>query len=185
MEYYFWTLALSSFSTYLICSAVAVSIFTTKLFRWARSRKDTVQRTFIGSLDERNELENAEDNINGLDQHHERKSIAMNRTQRKIIQMATRYIILFMVTAVCSVICYVTCFMGVDSFNPSVLWSMDCVTNILCLYFQYPWATHWYDATCGKVDGCCRKVISNNVKANLKRTNTVQPVGTRGAPYLL
>ena len=162
MEHYFWTLALSSFSTYLICSAVAVSIFTTNLFRWAQSRKDTVQRALIGSLHEMNET--ADSSLNRY-----KKSIALNLTQQRIINMATRYVFLFLVTAVCSVICYVSCYFEVESVNPSILWSMDCVANILCLYFQYPWTAHLYDKSCGKVDGCCRRLITRNVKANIKR----------------
>ena len=172
-ERYFWTFALSSFCTYLICSAVAVSIFTTNLFKWARSRKDTVQHNYIGK-----------DTIGSLDgvMDDKRKSFALNITQQRIISMATRYVFLFLVTAVCSVLCYFTCYLGIYTFNPSILWSMDCVTNILCLYLQYPWTTHLYDKSCRKVDGCCRRLITRNVKANVSRVDNSM---SAASPYLL
>ena len=53
--------------------------------------------------------------------------------------------------------------------------ALDMATNIVCLYLQYTFANKAFRTYCTKVDVCCHRMMTRNMKARVKSVSPDVP----------
>merc|ERR1711879_957771 len=93
------------------------------------------------------------------------RDITVNRKQQRLINVSAKYLALFLIALVSSIVCVLmtgVCRLYLD-IHPGINWSIDGVANILCLYLQYTFAEKHYTRYCSRLDCCFRSKMENNV----------------------
>ena len=100
--------------------------------------------------------------VKQVKQFCEEEPIALNEMQEKLMDLSSRYISLFIVASLSSL---VTMFSGfyesISDLRISLfLVPIDCCVNLICIYLQYAFAESPYKKYCGGLDKICSKVIT-------------------------
>ena len=130
---------------------MAVYFFISNLRKLAHAREHTLEKMNISEED-----------------------IRLDKFQLRMIHLAARYLILYGVATISSVILTVIC--GIFIFQQEALLSVagvpiciDFCVNLWCMYLQFGFAHEHYRGCCGYLDGLCRKVISINTRRSIHR----------------
>eukprot|EP01084_Bolivina_argentea_P213655 362793_1 len=105
-------------------------------------------------------------------------NVKLNAFQLKMISLSSKYVALFTIAAVASLIVMIFwAYQGLEILSvPTIctLAGVDACINILCLYLQYSFAQKYYNKYCGLIEICCKipltkymtKRISKAMKQN-------------------
>jgi len=108
-------------------------------------------------------------------------NLAVNREQQRLINISAKYISLFLIAVVSSLVSTLltaVCRLYLE-IHPGTSWSIDGVANILCLYLQYTFAEKHYKRYCSRLDCCFRSKMKDNI-VNAKR-KSMESVATNSA----
>jgi len=92
----------------------------------------------------------------------EAEPIALNEMQQKLMNLSAKYVSLFIIASLSSVI---TLFSGFyesasDLRISLFLVPIDCCVNLICIYLQYTFAENQYKKYCAKLDWSCKKMMT-------------------------
>jgi len=149
-------ICLSSWTmTYFIASVAAVYQFHSKLMAVVKTQQGTSgmkMKKDVGTKDD-----------------------ALNSRQQKFVQLATRYIYLF-IFASCSSIMLWSSVNSSFATDYEVLYPffifLDHIVNAGCLYLQFGFTSHLYQKLCGYPDKCCMRICSRQIRRWQKRNGT-------------
>merc|ERR1719242_2472886 len=155
-------ICLSSWTmTYFIASVAAVYQFHSKLMAVVKTQHGTTCRGIKKEVDP-----------NGNVTKHD----ALNSRQQKFVQLATRYIYLF-IFASCSSIMLWSSVNSSFATQYEVLYPffifLDHILNAGCLYLQFGFTSHLYQRLCGYPDKCCLWICSRRIMRWQKRNRNV------------
>ena len=88
---------------------------------------------------------------------------SLNRQQMKMVEQSTKYLSLFLIAMMSTVISLVPLFAGAELIT-WILSRLDVCVNVLCLHLQFRFAKSHYDKCCSKADGCTLKAIESCVR---------------------
>lgn len=137
-----YTLLLISALIFITICCWTTYRFVRNLMALAKARAETISR---------NDLSNSED-------------ICAN--QRRLVTLSSKYVTLFIIALVTSVLSFFLVAMcriywDVDT---GFITSVDCVTNIVCLYLFQSFAAVHYKRYCSRLDDCCDKEMKDSVR---------------------
>ena len=85
----------------------------------------------------------------------------LDQKQRELIAVVSKYITLFLVASSSTLINFgVFSIFNYHGLDPGVLTGVDCIVNILCLFFHYSFAEKYYYRYCRRIDICCRLTMT-------------------------
>jgi hypothetical protein len=92
----------------------------------------------------------------------ETEPIGLNKMQQKLMNLSSKYISLFLMASFSS---FITMFSGFyesasDLRISLFLVPVDCCVNLICIYLQYEFAVSHYTKCCGKLDRCCKYIMT-------------------------
>lgn len=142
-------------SLYIIGSAFAVSLFVVKLSKIAR-----LQVASQGTLP-----------VSPQD-------IELNTRQQQMLDVSARYILLFFIAALSSIL-YVVLLNTISRKLGGFFFGIEFCVNLLCLYLQFAFAAEHYRKCCGCLDPCCRKMVSGRAKQLIHKESMEVNVRTK------
>merc|ERR1719233_1415998 len=94
-------------------------------------------------------------------QSHWSQKHGLDTEQLKVIEISSKYISLFVVASLSTIIQFAIASL-LHSFgnDPSLFLGVDCVVNLLCLYLQITASSTRYEKCCRGADACCRWVLT-------------------------
>merc|ERR1719397_2102890 len=92
----------------------------------------------------------------------EEEPIALNQMQNNLMDLSAKYVSLFLLASLSSAIAMFSGFYesSTDLRISLFLVPIDCCVNLLCIYLQYVFAEDHYQKYCGKLDWCCKKMMT-------------------------
>jgi len=92
----------------------------------------------------------------------EEEPIGLNQMQIKLMHLSAKYVSLFLLASLSSAISMFSGFYesASDLRISLFLLPVDCSVNLLCIYLQYAFAEKHYNRYCGKLDSCCKRVMT-------------------------
>ena len=103
-------------------------------------------------------------------------NVSLDSTQQRMVNISAKYILLFLLAVLSTLSTYIGNMFLYQ--NPklcpliSMIWTLDCCLNFICLYLQFSFATEHYHTFCGCLDNICRKIISKRTKTAIHRIST-------------
>jgi len=89
----------------------------------------------------------------------------LDRKQRKIIDVSSKYLTLFLVAMLSTVTQFATAsLLNFSGNDATILLGADCSVNLFCLYLQNEFASKQYHNKCRRIDAFCRWALSRNLK---------------------
>ena len=102
--------------------------------------------------------------------------IKLDSTQQRMVNLSAKYILLFCVAMLSTVLVIVghmsLGFIQHDSglfVIEYIIWAFDFCLNFICLYLQFSFATEHYHTFCGCLDKICRKMVSKRTQRAIHR----------------
>ena len=136
------------FFLFLAGSAWAVKSFTSNLGKLAIAQANTPEAECMNS------------------------SPSLNRRQQRFIDLSARYMLLFAIATVSSILVFVLGQgFGWKSGIKCVFGAVDCTINLLCVYLQFGFAAAHYQRCCGCLDRRCRRNLSRRTQMNMHETS--------------
>ena len=130
---------------FMMGSALAVYYFTRNLDQLATARNISLQKLAV-----------------------DEEGIALDRMQQRMIDVAARYVLLFVIATLSTMLATVLSFMiNFDSGLRDIGFSIDSCINLLCLSLQFAFAHEQYQKCCGCCDVWCRDLISRRTRRAL------------------
>jgi len=92
----------------------------------------------------------------------EEEPIGLNQMQKKLMDLSAKYVSLFILASLSSVISMFSGFYesATDLRISLFLVPIDCSFNLLCIYLQYAFAEKHYNKYCGKLDWYCKRMMT-------------------------
>ena len=92
----------------------------------------------------------------------EEEPIALNQMQNTLMDLSAKYVSLFLLASLSSAIAMFSGFYESTSDLRISLFliPVDCGVNLICIYLQYAFAEAQYKRYCGKLDLCCKRMIT-------------------------
>ena len=109
------------------------------------------------------------------DQSSKGQEVKLNRKQQKLLNLSAKYILLFFVaisTSILAFLLWITVLLA-DDLAALFIFADFCV-NLVCIRFQFAFATSEYQKCCGFLDACCRTVVLNRGKKQFHKELTVE-----------
>ena len=104
-----------------------------------------------------------------------------NEQQKQLLYTTTKYVTLLLIAMISTwitvwVVLMEASLSGRTFVGSGISANIDCVINILCLYWQYPFNNKYYDKYCGCFGTCCIYLLatSQRKKSGQKSTMTIQ-----------
>ena len=103
-------------------------------------------------------------------------TVALNDTQQELLQRTSRYIILISIAMITSLFTWILWIFWIDMPGIRIINNIDCTTNVICLYLQYPFATKYYDRYCKCTNKCLNMILSRQTTKHLEKKyrNSIQ-----------
>merc|ERR1719242_1815794 len=92
----------------------------------------------------------------------EEEPIGLNQMQEKLMDLSAKYVSLFILASLSSVISMFSGFYesATDLRISLFLVPVDCGVNLICIYLQYEFAVSHYTKCCGKLDRFCKWMMT-------------------------
>lgn len=151
-------LTLSFWILFVIGSILALSLFINKLRKLALSQiSDILSAGNVSDLAEQGTLKTDD--------------ISLNDRQRVIIELATRYTLLFVIALATD---FFIIILLANAVNPNsglrqLFFAIDFTTNLLCVYLQFAFAGEQYTRCCGCAHRCWKKRVNKIAKGSIRR----------------
>jgi len=94
----------------------------------------------------------------------------VNQRQLQMIQLSTKYLVLFLFAVLSSFLTNVVCETLGDGMW-GILPPIDLCVNVLCLFLQYPIAQTQYRFACNKVDLCVADLLRRRIERRMRLRN--------------
>ena len=145
--------------SYCVASAYGMYLFLSKIYTLTKLRQLSI--------------------VNGLEQINE-DATKLDERQLILLRTTSRYLSLLSLAIFTSWITFIQILIYpvfVDMYGPSMIgrqvirmvYAIDCVENIFCLYLQYPFAKVCYDKYCSCLSVCCLCVLKRRAERDLQQ----------------
>lgn len=134
------------FFFFFMGSALAVYFFVSNLSKLAKSRRNTLSKMNISETD-----------------------ISLDRSQQKMMDLAARYLLLYGVATLSSMMFTVGCLFLLGQHVLDITITIDCSINLICMYLQFGFAKNHYQRCCGCMDRLCRGAITKRTKSSIHK----------------
>ena len=132
-------MAVICFVPYLIGSVLSIRLFVVNVIEFTKLQCSSPQTLSV----------NADD-------------IALNHRQQKILHLSAKYVSLFCVATVSTVLSFGLSLRNLNFVG--LFFSIDLCLNLLCLSLQFSFAADWYQKCCCCWDSCCTAMVQSKAK---------------------
>ena len=96
------------------------------------------------------------------------EDISLNDKQLELLNLAAKYILLFFVAILSTIVTFFLTFI-VSLVFAGIFISIDLSVNVLCLYLQFAFAANHYGKCCGYLDSRCRAMVLKRTKKEMHK----------------
>eukprot|EP01084_Bolivina_argentea_P099192 178306_1 len=100
-------------------------------------------------------------------------NIVLKQTQKKMIDLTSRYVGLFAVAVLTTFIDLIVAYLAYFDYLPYVIHlimaPIDVLINAVCLFLQYSFAANYYKKYCACIHACFKKIITRNMMKSISQ----------------